>query len=57
MSFEKVSAAPFVNIAALQTSREYRIYGHIKDEIILKLFVMIYLGNQILWLISIKIAR
>ena len=57
MSFEKVSAAPFVNIAALQTSREYRIYGHIKDEIVLKLFVMIYLGNQILWLISIKIAR
>lgn len=33
---------------SLTASREYQIHGHIKGKIILKLFFMVYFGNQIL---------
>jgi hypothetical protein len=45
--FEQVNTAPLVNILVLRPSREYLIHDYIKDKIIVKLFVIIHLDNQI----------
>jgi hypothetical protein len=57
MSFEQASAALLVKSIVRQPSREYQIHGHIKDETILKLFVMVYLGYQIFCSMIIKVVR
>lgn len=46
--FEQVNVAPLVNIVVLRLSREYQMHDYIKDKIIIKLFDIIHLGNQML---------